>query len=320
MHISKITLGSTGQEISCLGLGTMYFGTKIDETGSFDMLDYYAQNGGAFLDSANKYASWIPGCKGGESEMLIGKWMNDRKNRLSMFISSKVGFAYGETPRSLKKELIISECEKSLKRLNVDTIDLYFAHAFDALTPLEETMEAFYELKKSGKIRFAGASNFYAWQLSEANVIANQQGWEGFTCLQQRHSYLDPVLQADFGTQLLLTPETQEFCNAKGLTMMAYSPLLGGAYSRTDRLLSPYYLSYSSDVKLAALKEVSSALNVSPNAVVLAWMLQNKPQVIPIVSGSSVEQLEENLKALKIELTKEQLGVLNQSIVLPNRY
>ena len=97
-----------------------------------------------------------------------------------MFVTSKVGFPYRDIPRSLKKEIIISECEKSLDRLCVEAIDLYFAHAFDAGTPVEETMEAFFQLKKQGKIRFVGASNFYGWQLSEANSVSSQQGWEGF--------------------------------------------------------------------------------------------------------------------------------------------
>ena len=313
-----VKLGSTEAKISCLGLGTMYFGSKIDVSGSFDMLDYYAQNGGAFLDSANKYASWIPGCIGGESETVIGKWMKERQNRQSMFISSKVGFAYGNIPRSLKKELIISECEMSLKRMNVETIDLYFAHAYDAITPIEETMEAFFELKKSGKIRYAGASNFYAWQLSEANAIANQQDWEGFSCLQQRHTYLEPTLRANFGTQLLLTPELTNLCETKNITIMAYSPLLAGAYVDTKKTIPVQYQSFTSEFRLKVLNDIANELNVSANAVVLAWMIQSK--IIPMVTGSSVNQLKENLVALEINLSVEQLHRLNQDVVEPNRY
>lgn len=140
MH--SVFLGKSGAQISCMGLGTIYFGTKVDEHTSFLLLDRYTQSGGSFLDSANKYASWVP------------------------------GFPYGDILRSLKKEIIISECEKSLKRLGTETIDLYFAHAYDIETPAEETMEAFHHLKKEGKIRFTGASNYYAWQLSEAIAVA----------------------------------------------------------------------------------------------------------------------------------------------------
>src|SRR5690606_164426 len=124
--------------------------------------------GGTFLDSANKYASWVPGFKGGESELLIGKWLKKRGIRENMFLTSKAGFAYDYIPRSLKKEIVIAECEKSLKRLGIEYVDLYFAHAYDTETPAEEVMEAFYLLQKQGKIRFAGASNYWGWQLNEA--------------------------------------------------------------------------------------------------------------------------------------------------------
>lgn len=318
--MQTIRLGNTGEKISCIGLGTMYFGTKVDEHTSFAMLDYYTQQGGTFLDSANKYASWVPGFMGGESESLIGKWMKLNANRNNLFITSKVGFPYSNVLRSLKADVIISECEKSLKRLGTETIDLYFAHAFDSATPLEETLEAFYLLKKTGKIRYAGASNFYGWQISEANLIASGHGWEGFCCIQQRHTYLEPTLRADFGTQLLLTPEITEFCKAKNVCMMAYSPLLGGAYVRADRPLPPQYQSTTNQMRLIALNEVAQSLNLSANAVVLAWMLQSSSPVMPMVTGSTVAQLKENLRALSITLTKEHVDRLNQMVVQPNRY
>ena len=318
--MKKIELGITGEMISCMGLGTMYFGSKVDEQTSFQILDYYSEQGGSFLDSANKYASWIPGFQGGESELLIGKWLKQKANRNSMFISSKVGFSYREIPRSLNTEIIISECEKSLNRLGIETIDLYFAHAFDTETPVEETMDAFYQLKKDGKIRYAGASNFFAWQLSEANKAANLIGWDGFTCIQQRHTYLEPNLRANFGTQLLLTPEIQDFCNRKKLSLMAYSPLLGGAYVNNDRPIPIQYKSAVTEFRMEKLKEVADDLMVSRNAIVLAWMLQGSPPVIPLVTGSAVAQVEENLQALSIKLSDKHLELLNQDIIQPNKY
>lgn len=318
--IKKIALGRTMQQISCMGLGTMYFGTKVSEQTSFDIMDVYSQKGGSFLDSANKYASWIPGFEGGESEQLIGKWMKSRHNRNEMFVSSKVGFAYGNVPRSLKKNVIISECEKSLKRMGTDVIDLYFAHAYDAETLVEESMEAFYQLKKSGKIRFAGASNYYGWQFLESNIIAQAQGWDGFCCLQQRHTYLEPTLRANFGTQQLLTPEIQSLCKSKNITMMAYSPLLGGVYMKSGFDLPVQYQAASTNFKLANINTVASDLQVSANAVVLAWMIQSHPFVIPMVTGSSVAQIEENLQASKIKLSVEQMELLEQELVQPNKY
>jgi len=320
VQIGKTELGNTGHQISNIGLGTMYFGSKVDEKTSFRILDFYLGKGGSFCDSANKYASWVQGFQGGESETLIGKWMKLKGIRDEMFVSSKVGFPYGDIPRSLKKEIIISECDRSLKRLQTDHIDLYFAHAFDTSTSPKETMEAFYLLKKSGKIRYAGASNFYSWQLCEANAIAHQQGWEGFCCIQQRHTYLEPVLHANFGTQLLLTPELREYCVAENMAIMAYSPLLGGFYARQDRTLPIQYQSAVNDFHLSKLDEVANELNVSPNAVVLAWMVQNKPSVIPLVTGSNLVQIEENMAAVSIVLSPEQIEKLNQDNVLPDKY
>jgi aryl-alcohol dehydrogenase-like predicted oxidoreductase len=256
----------------------------------------------------------VPGFCGGESECLIGKWMKQKGNREKMFLASKVGFPYGAIPRSLKKEIIISECEKSLKRLGVGTLDLYFAHAYDSKTPAEESMEAFFRLKKEGKIRFAGASNYSSWQLSEANTVAGNQGWEGFSSIQQQHTYLEPLLRTPFGNQVILTPEMENYCAVRNITLIAYSPLLGGAYSDTDKALPVQYQNPDSGFKLKILKQIAGELQVSANAVVLAWMMQSSPPVIPLVSGSSLNQLKENLLVLSFTLSQVQLDRLNQVI------
>ncbi len=303
-----------------MGLGTMYFGSKVDEQTSFSILDYYSYLGGTFLDTANKYASWVPGFQGGESELLIGKWLQQKGNRNAIFLTSKVGFPYENIPRSLKKEIIISECERSLKRLGVETIDLYFAHAYDAQTPAEEVMEAFFSLKKQGKIRFAGASNYLGWQLAEAAQAADKCGFKGFTCLQQRHTFLEPGMRANFGTQLLLTPEIEKYCQNSNLTIMAYSPLLGGAYVNSEKSIPVQYQSTANDFRMRNLKQLATELQVSPNAVVLRWMMQSSPAIIPMVTGSSVAQLEENMKAMTFTLNDEQLTLLNHAIVQPNKY
>lgn len=283
--MKKVELGGTAVMISCMGLGTMYFGSKVGEQTSFDILDSYVEEGGRFFDSANKYASWVPGFHGGDSESLLGRWMKQRANRAKLFITSKVGLPYSEIPRSLKKDIIISECEKSLKRFGTDTIDLFFA-----------------------------------WQLSEANSEANLQGWEGFVCIQQRHSYIEPVMRANFGAQLMLTPELQTFCSSKNLTMMAYSPLLGGAYVREDLPIPDQYHSISTDIRLDRLKKVAEELNVSVNVVILSWMIQGPVSVIPIISGSTVDQVKESLQALSVKLSEAHLDLLNKDIVQAKKY
>ncbi|NOY97088.1 MAG: aldo/keto reductase [Chlorobi bacterium] len=307
----KILLGSTGERISIFGLGTMYFGSKVDKKVSFRLMDIYEDHNGNFLDSANKYASWVSGFHGGESEAVLGSWLKSKHNRQKMLISSKVGFPYGNIPRSLKSDIIISECEKSLRRMGVETIDIYFAHAYDAETAIEETMEAFYHLKKEGKIRFAGASNFPAWRMEEANNLARQKGWEGFCCLQQRHSYLEPNVRTAFGNQLLITPETEDFALTKNITLMGYSPLLNGSYVREDRKLPEQYNSLNTDIRLKALRRVAGELNASPNQVVLSWMIHSNPVVIPLVTGSNESQIRENLNALKFHLSDDHLKILN---------
>ncbi len=315
----KTALGKSGIEISVMGLGTMYFGSKVEERTSFRLMDLYLEHGGNFIDSANKYASWFPGCMGGESERLIGKWLRQQGQNGDLILSSKVGFSYGDIPRSLKKEIIISECELSLGRLGVETIDLYFAHAYDEYTPIEETMEAFYRLKKAGKIRFAGASNYMGWRLEEANGVAASQQWEGYCCLQQRHTYLEPSVRAGFGNQSVLTPEIVDLCTKRKLAIMAYSPLLGGIYGKEGADIPPQYQSLASSQKLASLRELGSDTGYSNNQLVLSWMLHSIPVVIPLVTGSNEQQLKENLEAAAIKLSEEDMEKLDLPVIKANK-
>lgn len=298
-----------------LGLGTMYFGSKIDDNTSFTLLDTYYDLGGALYDTANKYASWINGFIGGESEVVLGKWMKLKKNRNKIAIISKVGFSYGEIPSSLNKQIIISECEKSLQRLQTDHIDIYFAHTDDYLTPQEEYMEAFNLLVKQGKIAAIGASNFSTWRLAQANTIALSKGLSGFSVIQQRHTLLETSVRADTGTQVVLIPEMTKYCTINQLAIMAYSPLLGGIYNKHDMEIPFIYQSFLSEKRMKAVQEISVKLKTSPNCVVLAWMLRSSPPVIPIMSGSKTEQITENMKALSLNLTEEQMAYLNSSFV-----
>ena len=137
-----VSLGNTGAEVSVFCLGTMHFGSRTDKETSYRLLDQYVEAGGSFLDTANNYAMWVPGYVGGESETLLGEWMRERRNRAQMFIATKVGFDYPGVERGLRAHQIETECEKSLSRLGIDTIDLYYAHRDDRNTPMEETIEA----------------------------------------------------------------------------------------------------------------------------------------------------------------------------------
>jgi aryl-alcohol dehydrogenase-like predicted oxidoreductase len=310
-----VPLGNTGVEVSAFCLGTMHFGSRTDKETSYRILDRYIEAGGSFLDTANNYAMWVPGYVGGESETLLGEWMRERKNRAQIFIATKVGFDYPGVERGLRARQIETECEKSLRRLGIDAIDLYYAHRDDRNTPMEETLEAFDRLVKAGKVRFIGASNFLAWRLEEARWVSQTQGWAGYCCIQQRYSYIRPKPGASFDPQTAANDDLLDYCRRRGIRLLAYSPLLSGAYTCSSRVFPKQYLGPDTDARLAALKVVSAEVGATANQVVLAWMAQSDPAVVPVLGASTVDQLQENLGALEVELNHDQMTRLNEASV-----
>jgi aryl-alcohol dehydrogenase-like predicted oxidoreductase len=306
-------LGASGVDVSLYCLGAMYFGSRNDRTTSYRMLDRYVDAGGAFIDTANIYAWWVEGYRGGESETLLGEWMRERGNRNQLFIASKVGFQYDDVTRGLTAAQIEAECDKSLRRLGIDTIDLFYAHVDDRTTPMHETMAAFDRLVRAGKVRFIGASNFLAWRLERAHTLSKQNGWPNYVCLQQRHTFLRPKPGASFDPQLSLTDEVVDYCRANQVTILAYSSLLSGAYTRSDRPVPDQYRSPDADARLAVLRDVAAAHNGTPNQVILAWLVQQEQPIIPVMAASTDEQMEENLQALAIRLAPDELDRLNNA-------
>lgn len=311
--MKKRHLGHSGVEVSTLCLGAMYFGTKQDKATSFALLDQFVDAGGNFIDTANIYAWWIGKGKGGESENVIGEWLKDRKNREQVIIASKVGFGYGKVPRSLRADVIEEECNKTLKRMNIDTIDLYYAHNDDRSTPLEETLEAFYCLKKSGKIRHIGASNYLAWRLEEARWISKTHDWPMYCCIQQRHSYIRKKPGTSFDPQIAANDDLLDYCRNREITLLAYSALLSGAYTREDRGFDEQYIGTDTENRLMTLYSIADEMNCSPNQIILAWMLQSDPPVIPLIAASNKNQMDENLRSVEIKLTGDQLSKLNSA-------
>ena len=308
--MKKQKLGNTNIEVSELALGTDLIGSKIDRAQSFVLFDFYSKHGGNFLDTANFYASWFPGCKGGESETTIGEWMKARDNRKTMVISSKLAFDYPDCAGGLSAKEIQRECEKSLGRLQTDYIDIYYAHRDDRQTRLEETMEAFHRLIEAGKVRAIGASNLSVWRISKANAVAHAQGWKGYSVVEQRYTYLRPRHGADFGPQIFIGEELKDYALTEGIALVGYSVLLQGAYTRNDRELPQQFAGPDSDSRLSVLKEVAAETKASVNQIVIAWMRQSKPPILPIVAGSRVEQLAENFAALDLKLSDEQMSRL----------
>ncbi len=309
--METIQLGRSGIKASALAMGSDVLGSKIDKTTTFGLLDFYFEHGGTLIDTANFYASWLPGCSGGESESVIGAWIEERGNRNQVLLSSKLAFDYPGSPGGLSASEIEQECEKSLKRLHTNHLDVYYAHRDDFDTPQEETMAAFDRLVKAGKIRVLGASNLALWRIAEANTIARSNGWTEYQLIQQRYTYVRPRHGADFGPQIFLSEEVKAYAKHHGITLVAYSILLQGAYARPDRPLPAQFAGVDSDERVNTLKAVAHELGVSPNQVVIAWMRQSSPTVLPIIAGSSTNQLKENIDALALTLTEEQMHRLS---------
>jgi len=311
--MKTIPLGHTGIPVSALCLGAMYFGTRSNEADSFRLLDQYIDAGGSFIDTANIYAHWVAGFMGQESEALLGRWMQRRKNRAWLFLATKVGFDYGAVPRGLTRRLLEIECEKSLKLLGTEAVDLYYAHVDDRDTPMDETLAAFDRLVKAGKVRYIGASNFTAWRLEEAHWISQTHGWAEYCCVQQRHTYLRPKPGASFSPQLEANADLLDYCRNRKVTLLAYSALLSGAYTRPERAFGAQYQGADTEARLSVLRQVAAEKGASPNQIVLAWMLHSNPQVLPLIAASTAEQMDENIQALETSLSAEEMARLDQA-------
>jgi aryl-alcohol dehydrogenase-like predicted oxidoreductase len=309
--MEKIKLGKTNIDVSTLAMGSDLIGSKISREQSFTLLDFFSSQGGTFLDTANMYSCWLPGCVGGESESTIGAWMKDRGNRDNLVISTKLAFDYPGTKGGLSAGEIKRECEKSLRRLQTDRIDVYYSHLDDRETSLEETMQAFHNLVKEGKVRALGASNLATWRIAEANTIARANAWTPYSLVEQRYTYLRPRHGASFGPQIFISPEMKDFALAEEIVLIGYSILLQGAYTRPEKGLPAQFVGPEADARLAALKTVAGQVGCTPNQVIIAWMRQSTPPVFPIIAGSRTEQLQENIDALTIKLTGDQMHYLD---------
>lgn len=325
------TAPETRREVSALCLGAMQFGTATDEQTSYSILDRFVEAGGTFIDTANNYAFWNTGSQGGESEELLGRWRRSRGVRDEVVIATKLG----GRPRhpgvdltdaklsdfeGLSAPAIRESAERSRDTLGVERLDLLYAHVEDPATPVAETVEALAELVGQGTVGLLGASNQWPWRVERARNTAAALGLPRYEVLQYLHTYLrartdQPGLpwSAD-GTPGYASGDLLSYLRAEpGLTLTAYSPLLGGAYSRSDREPWPDFSHPGTPARRAALREVASESGATPNQVVLAWLLGGDIPVIPVIGVSSVAQLDENLAAADLELTAEQRARLDRA-------
>ena len=298
-----------------IALGTIPFGTTVDEATSFAILDRFVEGGGTMLDTANNYPFWLDGATGDESEATIGRWLASRRIRDRVVLSTKCGARPAETgartldaAEGLSADVIRTAIEGSLRRLGTDHVDVFWAHIDDRSTPLEETVAAFDELVLAGKTKEIGASNHAVWRLERARSLAAARGGARYRHVQLRYSYLHPRpgVRLPEGGHTLATEELLDYVRSDGdLTLWAYTSLLAGAYA--GKPLPEHYDHPGTTRRLAVLDEVAGELGATRNQVVLAWL--RAQDVIPIVGVSSVAQLEELL--VDVKLGDEQIARLD---------
>jgi aryl-alcohol dehydrogenase-like predicted oxidoreductase len=307
-----VQLGSTGIAVSPLCLGGNVFGWTADEEESMAVLDAYAAAGGNFVDTADGYGNWVEGNPRGMSERIIGRWMAARGNRDELVIATKVGRAQGM--RGLADATIRTGVEKSLERLGTDRIDLYYAHADDPDTPLEETMAAFDALVREGKVRHVAASNYSAPRLAEALRVSDGEGLARYVGLQPEYNLVE---RAEYEGEL------QDLCVAEGLACMPYYALASGFLTGKYRPGGPdvesaraasagKHLEGRAGV-LDVLDDVAAAHSTTVAAVALAWLRAQPGVTAPIASARTPEQLAELLPMAELELAPEELDRLTRA-------
>lgn len=313
--------------ISDLVLGTMYFGTRVDEATSFALLDRFVEAGGRTLDTANCYSFWTSESgAGGQSEAVLGAWLRARPGvREQVEIATKVGVEpidprdHSAGFEGLAPEIVARACDESLSRLGIDRIDLYWAHAQDPATDIRDTAEAFGELVAAGKAARLGISNHPTWLVERGRAHAQSRGLEPWTALQLTTSYVRPRPDAAvpgkehrFG---FATDETLDYVTQNPpMELWAYSPLILGSYDRADRPFPEAYDHPGTTRRLATLAEVAADLGVTRGQVVLAWLQQSAPAVRPIVGVSTMAQLEEALVGGRLDLDEEVMARLDAAV------
>jgi aryl-alcohol dehydrogenase-like predicted oxidoreductase len=295
--------------------GGNVLGWTTDEPTSFKLLDAFVAAGFNAIDTADVYSKWVPGHTGGESESIIGKWMKQKGNRDKVIIATKVGMEMEPQKKGLSRPYILRAAEDSLRRLQTDYIDLYQSHKDDAETPLEETLGAYAELMKQGKVRAIGASNYGAQRLAEAIEISKNRSLPRYQSLQPHYNLCERA-----GYEAALEP----LCQKEGLGVINYFPLAGGFLSgkyrsEADLAKSPRgqaakkYLNARGLGILKALDQVAAAHNATPARVSLAWLLARPSITAPIVSATNLEQLNDVMAAAALTLDQASIELLDRA-------
>jgi len=302
-------------EVSPLCFGGNVFGWTADEATSFQLLDAFVDAGFNFIDTADVYSRWIQGNKGGESETIIGRWLKRSGKRNKIVLATKVGSEMGPAKKGLSKKYILRAVEDSLRRLQTDFIDLYQSHTDDTSAPVEETLAAYGELIRQGKIRAIGASNYSPERLSAALRASKQHGLPRYESLQPLYNLYD---RSDYEGAL------ETVCLANGLGVIPYfslaSGFLTGKYRSEDDLKDSSrgqfvrkYLNDRGQRILGALDEISKDYDSTPAKVSLAWLMARPGVTAPIASASNLKQMRDLFDATKLKLDNSAIERLDQA-------
>lgn len=312
--MEKRTISHTDLTVAPVSFGGNVFGWTLDEKQSFHILDRFADAGFNFIDTADTYSWWVNG-KGGQSEEIIGKWMKSRSNRNDIVIATKVGSETREHDFDISKKHILKSVDDSLKRLGTDHIDLYYTHFDDGKTPVEETLEAYDEIIKAGKVRYIGVSNVSPERIRQSFEAAEKHHLPKYIALQPHYNLMERE-----GFEKDYHPLVEEY----GLSVFPYFSLAGGFLTGKYRDESDFdksargggmkkYLNDKGMKVLKALDELSEKHQAGQASIALAWLLANPAVTAPIVSATSDSQLQALFKAVDIKLDEQDMQMLNDS-------
>jgi len=311
-------LGNTSLKVAPLAFGGNVFGWTVDDEKGFQLLDGFVGVGFNLIDTANSYSRWAPGNKGGESETLIGKWMKERRNRDKVVIATKVGSDMGAGKRDISRTHILQAAEDSLRRLQTDYIDLYQTHWDDGTTPIEETLEAYSQLIKGGKVRYIGASNLPPEKLVTSLDASKKEGYPRYETLQPEYNLYD---------REKFEKNYEDICRNERLAVLPYYSLASGFLTgkyRSEADLSKSkrgggikkYLNEKGFRILAALDKVAKEYDSTPASIALAWLVANPVVAAPIASATTIKQLESLTRGVTLKLNRDAKALLDEASIV----